>query len=84
MNPMLQNLNRQGISQILSPFKQTMGMLKACGNPQMMLNQMLGNNPQYQQAMKYIQENGGDAQKAFYKMSQEMGVDPNDILNELR
>ena len=50
----------------------------------MMLNQMLGNNPAYKQVMNYVNENGGDAQVAFYKMAQEKGVDPNEILNQLR
>ena len=83
MNPMLQNLNRQGINQAISPIKQAFSMIKNAGNPQMMLNQMMGNNPQYQQVMKYIQENGGDPQKAFYKFAQENGADPNEVLKQL-
>ena len=50
------------------------------GNPQMMIQQM----PQYKQAMDYINENGGDAKLAFYKMAEEMGVDPDEILNQMR
>jgi hypothetical protein len=42
------------------------------------------NNPQYQQVMNYIQQNGGDPQAAFYKMAQERGVNPDDILSQLR
>lgn len=84
MNPMLQNLNRQGISQAISPIKQMMQTIRSAGNPQMMLTQMLCNNPKYQEVMQYINNNGGDAQAAFYKMAQEMNVDPNEILNQLR
>ena len=54
--------------------------IKSVGNPQMMLQQM----PQYRQVMDYIQQNGGDAQRAFYQKAQEMGVNPDDILSQLR
>ena len=54
--------------------------IKAIGNPQMMIQQM----PQYKQAMDYINQNGGDAQAAFYKMAKEMGEDPDEISKMLR
>ena len=50
----------------------------------MMLNQMMGQNPQIKQAMDYVNANGGDFEKAFYKLAQEKGVNPDDILNQLR
>lgn len=84
MNPMMKNIQGQSQSIIPSHFKQMMNTIRSCGNPQMMLNQMLGNNPAYKQVMNYVNENGGDAQVAFYKMAQEKGVDPNEILNQLR
>ena len=49
-----------------------------------MLNQMMMNNPQYKEVMDYIKQNGGDAKAAFYKMAGEKGVNPDDILNQLR
>ena len=49
-----------------------------------MLNQMMQNNPQYKQVMDYVNQNGGDPQKAFYAMAKEKGVNPEDILNQLR
>lgn len=54
--------------------------IKAVGNPQAMLQQM----PQYRQVMDYVERNGGDAQKAFYAKAQEMGINPDDILSQLR
>ena len=80
---MLTNLNQSRITQTLSPIKQMMNTIRNAGNPQMMLNQMLAQNPQYKQVMDYIQQNGGDAKSAFYKMAQEKGVDPNEILSQL-
>lgn len=79
-NPMLQNLNQSRIF----PIKQMMQTIKNAGNPQMMFNQMMAQNPQYKQVMEYINANGGDAKAAFYKMAQEKGVNPDDILNQLQ
>ena len=50
----------------------------------MMLNQMFANNPNYAQAQQLIQQSGGDAKKAFYDLAQQMGVDPEQILSQLR
>lgn len=47
----------------------------------MMLVQQM---PQYNQIMNYVNANGGDAQTAFYKMAGEMGIDPEDVLSQLR
>ena len=61
-----------------------MSTIKSAQNPQQMLNNMMMQNPQYQQVMNYINQNGGDAKTAFYKMAQEKGVNPNDIINALK
>ena len=45
---------------------------------------MLMNNPQYKQVMNYINQNGGDPKAAFYKMAEEKGVNPDDIISQLR
>ena len=44
---------------------------------------MAANNPQMQQVMQVIQQNGGNAQQAFYNLAQQKGVDPNVILQQL-
>ena len=64
--------------------KQMMSMVQAAQNPQAMLNQMMQNNPQMQQAMKLINQHGGDAKKAFYSLAQERGIDPQEILKMLK
>jgi hypothetical protein len=58
--------------------------VKTAGNPQMMMQQMMGQNPQIKQAMDYIQQNGGDPKEAFYKLAKEKGINPDDILNQLK
>ncbi len=53
-------------------------------NPDQAMQILFANNPQYQNAMNYIQQNGGDARSAFYNMAAQMGVDPNSVLSQLR
>lgn len=36
------------------------------------------------QAMELVQQNGGDARAAFYNLAKQKGVNPDDILNQLR
>ena len=70
--------------QNMSNLKNMMGMAKSAGNPAMMMQQMMGNNPNYQKAMELIKQHGGNAQSAFYALAQQMGVDPNTVLNSLK
>ena len=70
---MLQGLNQNRLSQIMT-------QIKSMGNPQMMLQQ----TPQYKQVMDYINQNGGNAESAFYNKAKEMGIDPNEVLKVLR
>ena len=70
---------------MLNPYvTQMLNFYKSARNPQDALNRMMQNNPRMKQVMDYINENGGDAQAAFYKMAKEKGVDPNEILSQLR
>ena len=84
MNPMLSKLNQSRVTNQIRPIKNALGMARSVGNPQMMLNQMLSQNPNYQQVQQIIQQYGGDPKQAFYGMCQQMGVDPNEILNKLK
>lgn len=84
MNPMLAMLNQNRMVQNLQPIKNMMNMLRGAGNPSMMLQQMTAQNPQMQQVMNYVNENGGNAKQAFYKLAQEKGVNPDEILNMLK
>lgn len=84
MNPMLQSLNQSRLSQNLTPIKNMMSMIKNAGNPQMMLQQMMSQNPQIQQVMQYVKDNGGSAKTAFYKLAEQKGVNPEEILQMLK
>lgn len=58
--------------------------MKAAQNPQAFLNQMLMGNPQLQQALNLIKQNGGDPKATFMSMAQQMGINPQDVLNQLQ
>ena len=74
-NPMLALLMKN------SPLNQTINAVKTAKNPNAMVQQLLNQNPRVQQI---IQQYGGDPQKAFYGMAQQMGVDPEQILSQLK
>ena len=68
----------------MAPIKNMMQMVRNAQNPNAMLNQLLQRNPQYSQVMNIIQSNGGDAQKAFYALAEQLGVDGNEVINMLK
>lgn len=84
MNPMMQNLMQSRVSQNLQPIKNMFQTIRNAGNPQMMFQQMISQNPQMQEVMKYVQQNGGDPKTAFYKLANERGINPDEILNQIR
>ena len=75
--PILQRMN---INQV----RQMINMFKGVNNPQQLLQSMMNNNPQMQSVMKYVNDNGGNPKDAFYKMAQEKGIDPEEIINMLK
>ena len=61
-----------------------MNILKASKNPNMMLQNLIQNNPQMREILNYINQNGGDPKAAFYKMAEEKGVNPDDVIKMLQ
>lgn len=55
-------------------------MFKLANNPQQTVNQMLNNNPQVKQMI----EQYGDPKTAFYKLAEQRGINPDDVLNLLK
>ena len=80
MNPIIQALGNQNLGQI----KSLMNMVRSAGNPQAMMSQLMQTNPQIRNVMQYVNQNGGDPKRAFYRMAQEKGVDPDEILKMFR
>lgn len=83
-NPMLQALKSQPANNNLSQIKNMMNMIRSARNPQAMLQSMMQNNPQMRQVMDLINQSGGDPKAAFYKLAQEKGIDPQQILDMLK
>ena len=82
MNPILQALSgSSSMPNKLGQMRQMIQMMKSGGNPQMMVSQMMQNNPQINQI---IQKYGGDPKTAFYKLAEANGIDPNEVLNMLK
>ena len=83
-NPILSMLNKAQVSSNIAPFKQMFNTVKMAQNPQLALQQMAVNNPQVKQVLDYVNKNGGDPKTAFYALAKEKGVNPEEILKQLR
>lgn len=81
MNPILQKMQ---MPSNLGRLKNMMNTVRNAGNPQAMLMNMAQSNPNIKQAMDFINQSGGDPQKAFYALAEQKGVNPEDILSQLR
>ena len=49
-----------------------------------MINQMVEMNPQMKQVMDFVRASGNNPKQAFYALAQQKGVNPDDILNQLK
>ena len=47
------------------------------------ITQIMQNNPSMQKVREYMNANDGNAEKAFYKMASDMGVNPNDVIKQV-
>ena len=61
-----------------------MNAVKTAQNPEAMLNMLANKNPQLQEALKLSRSSGNNPKEAFYKRAEELGVNPDDILNMLK
>lgn len=62
----------------LQNLKQTITTIKSMSNPQAFVQNMINQNPQVKQI---LDQNGGDAKTAFYKLAEQKGIDPNQIID---
>ena len=53
-------------------------------NPMNWLKEQLQTNPQVQQVMKIVEDNGGDAKTAFYNECKKRNADPEQVLQQMR
>lgn len=62
----------------LQNLKQAITTIKSMNNPQAFVQNMINQNPQVKQI---LDQNGGDAKTAFYKLAEQKGIDPNQIID---
>lgn len=79
MNPTV-SLQNNNLTQIKNAFN----VIKNSNNPQMLLQNMIRQNPQMQQVMNIVRQNGNDPKTAFYALAKQRGVNPEQILQMLK
>lgn len=81
MNPLANMIGGQstGNAGNIAQIKRMMKMLQSAQNPQAALQQLAQQNPMIGNLMQ-----SGDLKSTFYKMCEQKGVNPDDILNQLK
>ena len=74
--------NMQMLRQAAQSAKKMMGMLNGVKNPQQALMMAAQQNPQLNSVMQMV--GGRDPRQVFYEECQKGGINPEDILKELR
>ena len=69
---------------MMGQIKNTMNMIRTAQNPTAMLNQMAMSNPQIKQVIDIVNQYGGDANKAFYALAEQKGINPQEIIDMLK
>lgn len=84
MNPLMQGMGMGGgvNPQAIQQVKRMMNMFLASGNPQQMLMQAAQQNPAIGTVMQMC--NGKNPKDVFYEQCRKMGVNPDDIINQIR
>ena len=80
----LQQLGKSNMAQLAQPVRQMMSMVRTAQNPQLMLNQIVMNNPQMKQVMDLVQKHGGDPMTALRKEAEAAGISPEEIMGMLK
>ena len=74
----------QAMLPAINQAKQMMGVIRSAQNPSAMLQQMVQSNPQMQQAMQILNQSGGDPTGMVYALSQQKGINPNELMELLK
>ena len=81
MNPLMNAIGQPTNNGNIQQIKRMMNMFKSVQNPQEAINTLAKENPAI---ANIIQMSNGDLKGTFYKMCQEKGVNPDDILKQLQ
>jgi hypothetical protein len=77
---MLSNINRPSQNNLNSMIE----MVKSSKNPQQTLLSIASNNNNLASVLRMLNQNGKTPKETFYKMCEVKGVDPSNIINQLR
>ena len=72
------------LSNNFNQIKQMANMFKGASNPKQLLSNIMQQNPQVKQVMTLINSSGKSPKDLFYELANQKGVNPDDILNQLR
>ena len=61
-----------------------MNTARGAKDSEAIMEQMIANNPQYQQAYTQMKQEGGTLKEVFMNRAKALGVNPDDILNMLK
>lgn len=64
--------------------KNLMNAARGATDSEAIMQQMIANNPKYQQAYTQMKEQGESLKEVFMNRAQELGVDANEIINMLK
>ena len=81
-NPMINVLHPIGSMPAQNPLAGVLNSLRCASDPLALLQNMALSQPEMQTAMNLIQQNGNNAQQAFYSEAQRRGVDPMAVLQQ--
>lgn len=70
--------------QLMQQLKSIAQSVSTAQNPQLALNQIIMNNPQFAQAFNLIKLMGGDPKTTYYNYARQMGVDPDNFLQTVK
>ena len=83
MNKLYQQLNQTNL-RLPNNIKQMMNMMRGSNNPTQLLSSLAQQNPQVRLIMEMVRNSNMSPKDLFYKMAKEKGVNPDDILNQLK
>ncbi len=87
MNSLYQQIGQQSQASKINPnaiqgVKQMMSMFKGAGNPNQIMQMLMSRNPQIAQVMNMLK--GRNPQEFFYEECKREGINPDEILNQLK
>ena len=71
-------------SQGVNPIKRLMNMAKFASNPNQMIADAINSNPAAAQMFSMVKQSGKSPKDLFYELAKQKGVNPDDILKQLR